>query len=237
MNQVEVVEAKTELETLTERKQELALRVVNGDDSARGELMSVVSRIAEIEQEAELRQLAEAERRRLAELAEQERKTAERRLGLKRLNALRTEQNQRMRKVDDQITKLADIVGETITAHREIYGLATELQVAERWRVPADIAARLRAALFPSLGLEIGYEQPITRRSLVRDGKPKADKVYYKCAHCGNQIEDSPLVKHNCSMLPQADRVESRGARMKDTLTKDVITAEQLLNSQFELSE
>ncbi|HKZ02277.1 MAG TPA: hypothetical protein VJ180_08560 [Pyrinomonadaceae bacterium] len=210
------LETQNELEQLQARKQELALEVVGGNEGARVELGDINNAIAALQQEAELRELAAAEQQRRDVEAQKEREGAERAAGLEKLNELRTAQNKRLTALEKQISKLAIAIQEAVDCHRELYGLASGLGVSERWRIKDDITAYLQTALWPALGMAIGYQQPVVRRSLVR-GQPRAETKWTTCKTCGAPYPDAPNVKHKCS-LAEAKEPTGPNERLKAKL-------------------
>lgn len=156
------IDPQAEISQLTERKRQLALEVVNGNNAARTELSDVNTAIAALRQEIELRELAESERQRLAAEAEKQRLAEERRQKETVLHDKRHAYREKLSALDERFKSLATEIEDAIKIGKEVYQLSMELGQSMRWRVKADIANALKGAVRSSLWPEVDWISPFS---------------------------------------------------------------------------
>src|ERR1041385_2565483 len=123
MEQAAVIDETSELEELRARKQKLSIDVINGNEAARTECTKITQQIMEIEQEFELRILAnEEQKRRDSEqqrLMDEEARRAKEELCQSKI----TEWNDKFLQLQNLFATLVDPIEEALAVGREAYAL------------------------------------------------------------------------------------------------------------------
>lgn len=151
-----------ELPSLQAERQRLALAVSRGQGDVTT-LEALEDRIAGLERERDRAEAALHGAEALAAQTEAEAVAAQRTADLARLDALQATVNARFREVDAAVDVLAPAVAAAVAAYREMYGLASNLDVARERGIVWNVRARLVRVLqtrLPDLSQELGHIRP-----------------------------------------------------------------------------
>ena len=134
-----------EIDQLSQQKSSLALAVAQGDETARKEFSKVCKRIAELQIEAEIEDLAAKEQARLEAEAEAARLTEVRQEKETRLANLRQAKTAAFERLRRQAKQLVPAITEARKAAVEVYQLSEEIRLdthpnsngpATKWNAP-----------------------------------------------------------------------------------------------------
>lgn len=181
---------------LRQEKQRLSLDAVSGDKKARAALKSIVAELAEVESELELLGLAEGERQRRAEEERIEKMRIERLAKLEQLKVARATEKEKLDALQLLIDALLGPIAEVDRVAREVYQLASDLNMNPRWNMREQISNRMRSTIGPALGWRgFDYVGPRYRQGSAAV-PPHEGPAMILCEGCGSNYREN--VTHNC---------------------------------------